>query len=158
MFSNFISEAVSELFAIPSAYFVILQRLSIAALLIVFLIKIIIPYFKNISISRKIASKRARIDTKEKFTNEEKAPNKLSKIINKLTRFIRKPIYFLRRYFFHYKKTKKSIARMNSFQFYQKNKARSFLLKFIGRYYAMTIVFIAFIFAALLMIRMNYPA
>ncbi len=158
MFSNFISVAVSELFAISSAYFVVLQRLSIAVLLMVFLIKIIIPYFKNISISRKVASKWAGIDTKEKFTNEEKNSNKLSKIINKLTRFIRKPIYFLQRYFFHYKKTKKLIFRMNRFQFYQKNKTRSFLLKFIEKYYATTIVFIAFVFAVFLIMRMNYPA
>ena len=74
MFSNFVTRAVNELIAIPSIYFVVLQRLSIVILLIVLLVKIIIPYFKYICISRNVAFNRAKIDVRLKLANEEQAP------------------------------------------------------------------------------------
>jgi len=159
MYGNYLSVAISELFAATTANLYIFWKLIIAALLVALLIEIIIPFFRNMSISGTVASRRAKLDGKIKFASEEQIPGKFRKIFNKLTKFVRKPVYFLKRYLFHYINSKQPIARMNRFRAYQTNKARNFIFKFIVRYYAAAIISITFLFAAyFIYIRMQYQA
>jgi hypothetical protein len=157
MYGNYLSIAIGELLAATTSKLYIIWKFIIVVLLIAVLIEIIIPFFRRVGISRTVATRRAKIDTKIKFDNKGQTPGKLRKVFNKLTKFIRKPAYYFRRYLFHYKNSKRPIARMNRLRAYQKNKTRSYLFKFIARYYAIVIITTTFLFSFyFIYVRMQY--
>ena len=157
MYGHYINIAIGELVAVITSNLYIFWKSIITALLVALLIEIIIPYFRNTSISKIVASRRAKIDTKTRFANEEQIPGKFRKIFNRSTKFIRKPVYFLNRYLFHHRNSEQPIARMNRFRAYKKNKKRNYVFKFMARYYAVAIIIISFLFAFyFIYVRMQY--